>query len=175
MKLSFFLIFDYLLFFSQLLTYFLNILDYRLALYSTPRLPCHPHSAICLSPPSTITNIVAKIMKGCSKIWHSMKIFLKKSNPHLKPLLISYKHIDYLYIKSAPRLYQFWKNIVTDRYKRIKWIEWCFSVQRGFCQHSIMIIGKTAHCLTNGMTAQKFIFTLGMERSRVLDNGEYAD
>ena len=50
--------------------------------------------------------------------------------------------------------------------------EWCFSVQRGFCQHSRMIIGKTAHCLTNGMTAQKFIFTLGMERSRVLDKGE---
>ncbi|MBS7357156.1 MAG: hypothetical protein KIG84_00780 [Bacteroidales bacterium] len=31
------------------------------------------------------------------------------------------------------------------------------------------------HCLTNGMTAQKFIFTLGMERSRVLDNGKYAN
>ena len=53
--------------------------------------------------------------------------------------------------------------------------EWCFSVQRGFCQHSIMIIGKTAHCLTNGMTTQKFIFTLGMEKSRVLDKGKYAD
>ena len=31
---------------------------------------------------------------------------------------------------------------------------------------------ENRHCLTNGMTAQKFIFTLGMERSRVLDKGE---
>ena len=34
---------------------------------------------------------------------------------------------------------------------------------------------ENRHCLTNGMTAQKFIFTLGMEKSRVLDKGKYAD